>query len=100
VLADLEGLDVEHPEFDIRLEAFRRSVEEHAEAEEREEFSQILEHCDADRRRELGRRIKAVESMAPTHPHPESDPGSTKQRLMGPFASMVDRVRDTLGKAV
>lgn len=100
VLADLEGLDVEDPEFDIRLEAFRKSVDEHAEAEEKDEFPQVLARCDAEQRRDLGTRIKAAEAMAPTHPHPESDPGSTKQKLMGPFASMVDRVRDALGKAV
>ena len=100
VLADLEGLDVNDPEFDIRLEAFRKSVDEHAEAEEKDEFSAVLASCDEERRRELGTRIKAVEAMAPTHPHPEADPGSTKQKLMGPFASMVDRVRDALDKAV
>jgi len=100
VLAELEDLDVEHPEFDIRLEAFKKSVEEHAEAEEKDEFSQIVAGCDEERRRDLGRRIKAAEAMAPTHPHPESDPGSTKQKLVGPFASMVDRVRDAISKAV
>ena len=100
VLAELEDMDLNDPEFDIRLEAFRKSVDEHAEAEEKDEFPPLLAHVDEDRRRELGRKIKAAESMAPTHPHPESDPGSTKQKLVGPFASMVDRVKDTLSKAV
>ncbi len=45
-------------------------------------------------------RIKAAEAFAPTHPHPNADPGSTKQKLVGPFASMVDRVKDALSKAV
>jgi hemerythrin superfamily protein len=99
-LADLEGLDIESPEFDIRLEGFRKAVDEHAEAEEKDEFSQILAGCDEGRRQDLGRKIKAAEAMAPTHPHPEADPGSTKQKLMGPFASMVDRVRDALSSAL
>lgn len=100
VLSDLEHLDLESPEFDIRLEAFMKSVEEHAEAEEKDEFSRIVAGCDEEKRRDLGRRIKAAEAMAPTHPHPASDPGSTKQKLIGPFASMVDRVRDALSKAM
>ncbi|SFC33482.1 Hemerythrin HHE cation binding domain-containing protein [Nocardioides terrae] len=100
VLADLEGMDVESPEFDIRLEAFRKAVDEHAEAEEKDEFPEILAGCDEERRRDLGRKIKAAEAIAPTHLHPESDPGSTKQKLVGPFASMVDRVRDAISKAV
>lgn len=100
VLAELEDMDLNDPEFDIRLEAFRKSVDEHAEAEEKDEFPPLLAQCDEEQRRELGTKIKAAEAMAPTHPHPESDPGSTKQKLVGPFASMVDRVKDALSKAV
>jgi hemerythrin superfamily protein len=100
VLAMLEELDLNDPEFDIRLTAFQQAVDEHAEAEEHGEFAQILSHCDEEERQGLGRRVKAAEAMAPTHPHPEVDPGSTKQKLVGPFAAMVDRVKDTLAKAV
>jgi hemerythrin superfamily protein len=100
VLADLEEMDLDDPEFDIRLEAFRKSVDEHAEAEETDEFSQIVARCDEEERRSLGTKIKAAEAMAPTHPHPKVDPGSTEQKLVGPFASMVDRVKDALSKAV
>lgn len=100
VLAMLEDLDLNDPEFDIRLARLERAVDAHAEAEETGEFAQVLAHCDADERHHLGRRLRAAEAMAPTHPHPEVDPGSTEQRLKGPFAAMVERVRDTLGKAV
>jgi hemerythrin superfamily protein len=100
VLAELEELDLDHPEFDLRLEAFRSSVEEHAEAEETQEFAQVIANCDEEKRRDLGRRMKAVEALAPTHPHPHVDPGSTQQKLVGPFASMVDRAKDALSKAV
>jgi hemerythrin superfamily protein len=99
VLADLEKMDVNDAEFDLRLEAFRKSVDEHAEAEETEEFEPLMAHCDAEERRSLGAKIKAAEAMAPTHPHPNVDPGSPQQKMVGPFASMVDRVKDALSKA-
>jgi hemerythrin superfamily protein len=100
VLADLEDLDLDDAEFDLKLEALRTSVDEHAEAEENEEFSQILANCDEDERRSLGLKVKGAEAMGPTHPHPDVDPGSTKQMLVGPFAAMVDRVKDALSKAM
>lgn len=100
VLADLERLDIDDPAFDLRLEAFRKSVEEHAEAEENEEFDQILNSCDEEKRRHLGRRIKAVEALAPTHPHPGLTPGSTEQKLVGPFAAMLDRAKDALSRVI
>jgi hemerythrin superfamily protein len=100
VLADLEDMDLDDPEFDLRLEAFQKSVDEHAEAEEADEFAPVLANCAENRRRDLGRRIKAAEALAPTHPHPEADPGSAKQKLVGPFASMVDRAKDALSKAL
>lgn len=100
VLAMLEGLDLDDPEFDIRLSDFERSVIAHAEAEEAEEFAAIRAHCDEAERQSLGRRIRAAERLAPTHPRPDVEPGSTHQKLVGPFAGMVDRVKDTLAKAV
>jgi hemerythrin superfamily protein len=100
VLADLEQLDLDDPEFDIRLSAFERSVDAHAEAEEREEFPRVLEQCDEEERRRLGRRIRAAEATAPTHPRPDVDPGSTQQKVVGPFAALVDRAKDALGKVV
>lgn len=100
VLSMLEDLDLDGADFTTRFEAFQKSVDEHAEAEENEEFPRILERCDEDERRNLGRKVKAAEALAPTHPHPDVEPGSTQQKLVGPFAAMVDRAKDALAKAV
>jgi hemerythrin superfamily protein len=96
VLKQLEKMDPSTTEFDTRLAGFRRSVDEHAEKEETEEFPHILSSCDEDRRRSMGKRLKAVESIAPTHPHPSTAGSPTAQWAVGPFASLVDRVRDAL----
>jgi hypothetical protein len=96
VLKDLEALDPQTDAFLEKLTAFEKAVDEHAEAEETEEFPRVLSACDADERRKLGDRLRAVEKMAPTHPHPSAAGSPTAQALTGPFASMVDRVRDAI----
>jgi hemerythrin superfamily protein len=99
VLLTLESLDVDSADFETRFVAFHKTVDEHAEAEEHDEFPGILAACDADERRTLGDRVRKAEAIAPTHPHPSAAGSTTKQMVMGPFASIVDRVRDALGKA-
>ena len=99
VLEHLERLEVTSTDFDAKLASFESAVDEHAEAEEREEFPQILSSCDDDRRRTMGTQILAAEKVAPTHPHPSAAGSVTAQYAMGPFASLVDRTRDAI-KAV
>ena len=98
VLANLEGMDTASEAFLSTLQTFEKSVDEHAEAEESYEFPRVLEALDAAERQKLGARLQAVEKMAPTHPHPMAAGSTTAQALTGPFASMVDRVRDALSR--
>src|SRR4051794_7505511 len=79
VLAELEKLDVGSTEFDTRLAEFEKSVDEHAEAEEAEEFAAILAQCDEDQRQKMGKHLRAAEGIAPTHPHPSMAGSTTAQ---------------------
>jgi len=99
VLKELEKLDVSSAEFDQKLAAFEKAVSDHADAEEREEFPQILSSCDGDKRADMGRQLKAAESIAPTHPHPSTAGSPTAQWAVGPFVSLVDRARDAISKS-
>ncbi|MEU6095106.1 hemerythrin domain-containing protein [Streptomyces sp. NPDC047079] len=99
VLADLEKMDVSDPEFDAALARFERSVIEHAEHEEQEEFPAVRQGCDEDQLKSMGTRLRLAEKMAPTHPHPAVAGSPTAQRLIGPFAAMVDRVKDALTRS-
>jgi hemerythrin superfamily protein len=96
VLKELEKLDPRTDAFLEQLTTFQKAVDAHAEAEENEEFPRVLTACDADERRKLGDRLRAVEKMAPTRPHPAAAGSPVAQALTGPFASMVDRVRDAM----
>jgi hemerythrin superfamily protein len=96
VLADLEKMDVDSPEFDRMLADFRQSVDAHAEHEERDEFPQVLSWEDTDERRSMGRKLLAAERIAPTHPHPSTAGKPAAQWAVGPFVSLVDRARDAV----
>lgn len=99
VLAELEKMDVSTPDFDVKLANFEKAVSDHAEHEEREEFPQVLSTCDEGERAKMGKRIRAAESVAPTHPHSSSAGSTPAQWTVGPFASLVDRTRDLISKA-
>ncbi|GAA3062421.1 hemerythrin domain-containing protein [Streptomyces glomeratus] len=99
VLAQLEKMDVSSPEFDDRLAAFERSVIAHAEHEEQEEFPAVRQGCDEDQLKRMGAQLQMVEKMAPTHPHPTAAGSPAAQWITGPFASLVDRVKDAVTRS-
>lgn len=96
LLAALEELDVNSPEFDEQLASFQQSVDQHAELEEHEEFETIVREVDQEKRRMLGDRLRLVENLAPTYPHPGTAGSLPKTLAAAPFATIVDRVKDAL----
>src|SRR3954469_24733588 len=96
VLKELEKLEVSSADFDQKIRAFHQAVDEHADAEESEEFPAILAQCDEDKRQTMGKQLKAAESIAPTHPHPSTAGSPVAQFTVGPMASLVDRTRDAI----
>ncbi|MFI2371171.1 hemerythrin domain-containing protein [Streptomyces sp. NPDC018833] len=98
VLADLEKMDVDSTEFDTKFAEFQRSVLAHAEHEENEEFPPLRAGKSEEELRTMGQRLRSVEKMAPTHPHPTAAGSPKAQWLTGPFASMMDRARDALSR--
>jgi hemerythrin superfamily protein len=99
VLEQLEKLDVDSEEFAAQLLTLQRAVTQHAENEETEEFPHVLATCDEDQRRVMGTALRAAEAVAPTHPHASTAGSPAAQWAVGPFASMLDRARDLIGKA-
>ena len=98
VLKKLESADLESPDFDQQFAELKKSVDEHAESEEHEEFPVVLETCDLDQRQRMGRRMQAVEQVAPTRPHPSTAGSPAKQWTVGPFAALIDKARDAVDK--
>lgn len=96
VLQKLEKMDVSSAEFDELLASFEKSVDDHAESEEHDEFPAIVSSCDEEKRQTMGKQLLRAESIAPTHPHPSSAGKPAAQWAVGPFVSLVDRARDAL----
>jgi len=96
VLKQLESVDVGSDDFQRQFAELKKSVDEHAESEEHEEFPAVLEHCDLDQRQRMGRRMEAVEKLAPTRPHPSTAGSPAKQWTVGPFAALIDKARDAV----
>ena len=96
MLAGLEQLDTRDSEFPRRIAVFRDAVVAHAEAEEREVFPRIEQRCSLEEQCAMAARIERAEKLAPTHPHPHGPTSAVGNMIVGPFAAIVDRVRDAL----
>jgi hemerythrin superfamily protein len=95
VLRDLESMDVDSAEFEATFRTFHQDVLTHAQAEEEQEFAALEETLDDDELARMGRAVEFAERIAPTRPHPGVE-SATANTLLGPFAAMLDRVRDAL----
>ncbi|MCD2468696.1 hemerythrin domain-containing protein [Streptomyces sp. MBT42] len=96
VLLALEGMDPRSAEFEDHLQELERVLREHVQNEEWQEFPYMLAEIPESRRRRLGRTLQAAEKVAPTHPHPTITGSHAAQLVVGPFASVVDRLRDAV----
>lgn len=100
MLADLDGMKVDDPDFPAKFEALRDAVVAHAEAEEREEFPLLRADNDEKMLERMAAAVLAVEKIAPTHPHPSVGSSATTNFMAGPLASVLDRTRDAVRAAL
>lgn len=100
VLADLEKLGPQGDGFGQKITQFQQAVINHASAEEQTVFPALERTCSADELRTMGERLEMEERMAPSHPHPHGPNSALGNMLVGPFAKMVDTVRDAMHSRV
>jgi hemerythrin superfamily protein len=96
LLAEIEKLEPGKAEFTEKMNKVMTSVTEHVEEEEGELLPKLKDATDADRREKIGSLAEKAKSVVPTHPHPLVPGTATAQLIAGPWASIVDRVRDLL----
>ncbi|MCM3298257.1 hemerythrin domain-containing protein [Streptomyces pseudogriseolus] len=99
MLAVLDDMDPDGPDFLPKLIELRRDVQMHARAEERYEFIHIRRSTDVTDLAAMAKAIKAAEAMAPTRPHPGVESGA-KNVALGPVAALMDRTKDAVRKAM
>ncbi|MGB8390958.1 hemerythrin domain-containing protein [Mycobacterium sp.] len=95
VLQKLEKLDVDSEEFTSQLMELRDAVLDHAEHEERDEFTKLGEELSSHELETMGRAAKLAEAIAPTRPHAGIE-SQVANLVAGPFAAMLDRARDAI----
>jgi hemerythrin superfamily protein len=100
MLAELYDLGPDKPEFDIRFRAAKEAILQHAEREERDEFSRLREKVDANQLKRMADAVRAAERTAPTRPHPRSPESAVGNLLAGPPLAVFDRVRDAMREMV
>lgn len=97
LLVQMEDMDPASDEFAGALAILKSSVLEHAAAEEREVLPLIAQNDTALDRPTLGARYVDAQRRAPTHPHPNAPHRPPGNMVVGPVASLFDRIRDHLG---
>jgi hemerythrin superfamily protein len=100
MLADLDGMKVDDAGFAPKFGALKAAVLAHAEAEESQEFPLLRQHNDQAMLDRMATAVRAAEAVAPTHPHPSAGSSMTTNLMAGPLASVLDRTRDAVRKAL
>ena len=95
LLSGIEKLDITSQQFIDELTKLRDAVLDHAQHEETYEFPKLQRELDADELKRLTAAVRAAEAIAPTRPHAGVE-SPMLNFAVGPFASMVDRVRDLI----
>jgi hemerythrin superfamily protein len=96
LLADLEKQEPGSSEHSATLQQVIDEVRHHVEEEEAEIFPKLREATDAKTLERLGTVVEEAKKVVPTHPHPLVPGTATAQLVAGPWAAMVDRVRDVI----
>ena len=100
ILAKLDGMAVDDPDFTSLFADLKEAVLAHARAEEQEEFTLLRKDTDTRRLERMATAVLAVEAIAPTHPHPSVGSSMTTNLMAGPLASVLDRTRDAVKAAL
>jgi hemerythrin superfamily protein len=97
-MKQLEQLPSDDLQYEPTLSKLIADVRHHIEEEETHLFPRLRETCTPEQLDEAGDKIRRAKSMAPTHPHPSAPDTPPANRVAGPLAGLVDRVRDSLTK--
>ncbi|HEX2030702.1 MAG TPA: hemerythrin domain-containing protein [Actinomycetota bacterium] len=99
-LAAIEALDPADEAWAREVMALIADVRHHVREEEDEQFPRLRAAVPSDRLTELARTVDRAKAVAPTRPHPRAPSTPPANRVVGPVAGLIDRVRDGARQAV
>ena len=100
LLAKLEKENPSTATFRRTMEKVIDSVREHVAEEEGDVLPALKEGTKADFRKQLGEMVARAKNLVPTRPHPMVPGTAVAQLVAGPWASIMDRVRDLVDQRV
>ncbi len=95
-MKQLEGLDVNDPQFTDALNRLETILVDHVQDEEGEQFPQLRAGIPQPELVQMGAKVEAAKKVAPTRPHPAAPNNQVFHKLVGPGVGLVDRLRDRL----
>jgi hemerythrin-like domain-containing protein len=99
-LSELERLPPSSDRFAPKVRLLAESVRRHVEEEERELLPLLERTFEPGPRRTLGEALERAKRVAPTRPHPMAPDTPPGNFVIGAFAAVYDRTRDTLRAAL
>jgi hemerythrin-like domain-containing protein len=102
VLAKLDKLTAEDPEFDRVLASFIPDCRAHIEFEETKVWPSLRAALSGEEASKLGEQISGAKEHAPTRPHPHTPASPGVLKTAGPAVAATDKLRDAVtgrGKA-
>jgi hemerythrin superfamily protein len=95
-MKELEGIDATEPRFDELVGQLARTLEDHVQDEERDQFPQLRARVPREQLVQMATNVEAAKKVAPTRPHPDSPNSALFHLTVGPGVGLVDRLRDKL----
>ena len=94
LLAKLDKLDADNPEFDRLVSEFIKAARDHIAFEETQVWPGLQEVMTEAEATDLGDSLEQAKKTAPTRPHPHTRPSPAMLKTTGPAAAAADRARD------
>jgi iron-sulfur cluster repair protein YtfE (RIC family) len=98
LLADLEKQEAGSAGHVETMQQLIAAIRHHVEEEEGEVFPQLRAGVDTGMLEKLGTVVEEAKKLVPTHPHPLVPGTATAQLVAGPWAAVVDKVRDLVSR--
>lgn len=96
LMKELEGVDPTDAKFDQLVGKLVKEIRHHIEDEEQDLLPKLQSTCTPEELQELGEKVVKAKKMAPTRPHPMAPDKPPANKILGPGAGLVDRMRDAL----
>jgi hemerythrin superfamily protein len=92
----IEKYKQDDPKLIEEMHELMRVIRHHISEEESDAFPRLVAAADRAELEQLAEKVQAAKKVAPTRPHPAAPDHPPFNKLLGPGAGLVDRIRDAL----